>query len=149
MSLIIQEIIEISRISASLKNISINYSQSNDLEVYADQNMLKTVLRNLIFNSIKFTNSGGKIDVFAMQNCNFVEIIVSDNGVGINEENRNKLFNLDTNTTTMGTNNEKGSGLGLVLCKEFVEKHGGKIWVESVVEQGSDFKFTLPLIGKS
>lgn len=146
LSLIIQEIIEISNITATVKNISFNYLQLENLEVYADENMLKTVMRNLIFNSIKFTNSGGKIDIFATQNCKFIEITVSDNGIGINKENRNKLFNLETNVTTLGTNNEKGSGLGLVLCKEFVEMHGGKIWVESEVGKGSDFKFTLPLL---
>lgn len=146
LSLIIQEILEISNIIASIKNISFNNLQSDSLEVYADQNMLKTVLRNLVFNSIKFTNHGGKIDIFAKQNHKFIEITVSDNGVGISEENRKKLFNLETNITTTGTSNEKGSGLGLVLCKEFVEMHGGKIWVESEEGKGSDFKFTLPLV---
>jgi len=102
-------------------------------------------LRNLISNAIKFTNSNGKINVTALQNYNFIEITVSDNGVGMNEETRNKLFSLEKNETTIGTANEKGSGLGLVLCKEFVEKHGGKIWVESEEGKGSDFKFTLPL----
>lgn len=145
-SLIIQEIIEISNITASIKNISFNNLQSDSLEVYADQNMLKTVLRNLIFNSIKFTNHGGKIDIFATQNQKFIEITVSDNGVGISEESIKKLFNLETNITTTGTNNEKGSGLGLVLCKEFVEMHGGKIWVESEEGKGSNFKFTLPIV---
>lgn len=146
LSLIIQEVIEISKITASIKKISINFLQSDNIEVYADQNMLKTVLRNLVFNSIKFTNPGGKIDILAMQNFNFVEITVSDSGIGISEENRKKLFNLETNITTTGTDNEKGSGLGLVLCKEFVEMHGGKIWVESEEGKGSDFKFTLPLL---
>ncbi|NOQ27245.1 MAG: hypothetical protein GQ564_17935 [Bacteroidales bacterium] len=146
LSLIIQEIIEISNIIASIKNISFNNLQSDSLEVYADQNMLKTVLRNLVFNSIKFTNHGGEIDIYAKQIHEFIEITVSDNGVGIYEEDIKKLFNLETNITTTGTNNEKGSGLGLVLCKEFVEIHGGEIWVESEKGKGSDFKFTLPLV---
>jgi signal transduction histidine kinase len=107
--------------------------------------MIKTVLRNLISNAIKFTNSKGKIDLTALQNNNFIEIAVSDNGVGMSNETRKKLFDISTNITTKGTANEKGSGLGLILCKEFVEKHGGKIWIESEEGKGSDFKFTLPL----
>jgi len=80
-----------------------------------------------------------------LQKDNYIEISVSDNGVGMNEETQNKLFNMDTNDTTPGTAEEKGSGLGLVLCKEFVKKHGGNIWVESELGKGSVFKFTLPL----
>jgi signal transduction histidine kinase len=107
--------------------------------------MLKTVLRNLISNSIKFTNTNGRIDVYALQKQNAIEITVKDNGVGINEIIRDKLFKIDKTATTRGTADEKGSGLGLALCKEFVEKHGGKIWVESELGKGSNFKFTLPV----
>jgi len=142
---VIQEIFELSNLSAKNKNIVLNHIPSEEIEVLADLNMLKTVLRNLISNAIKFTNSNGKIDVYALQNDNFIEIAVSDNGVGMNEETRNKLFSIETNETTLGTANEQGSGLGLLLCKEFVEKHGGKIWVESELGKGSVFKFTLPL----
>ena len=107
--------------------------------------MLKTVLRNLISNAIKFTKSGGDVNVFVISKHNKVEISISDNGVGINDETRKKLFDASINLTSWGTANEKGSGLGLVLCKEFVEKLGGNIWVESEEGKGSDFKFTLPL----
>ena len=144
LSPIIQEVFELSNSSAQNKNIVLNYIQSEEIVVLADSNMIKTVLRNLISNAIKFTNSNGKIDVYALQNDKFIEIAVSDNGVGMNEETRNKLFSIETNETTLGTANEKGSGLGLLLCKEFVEKHGGKIWIESEEGKGSIFYFTLP-----
>jgi len=144
LSPIIQEVFELSNSSAKNKNIVLNHIPSEEIIVFADPNMLKTVLRNLISNAIKFTNSNGKIDVTVLQNDNFIEIAVSDNGVGMKDETRNKLFSLETNETTMGTANEKGSGLGLLLCKEFVAKHGGKIWIESEEGKGSIFYFTLP-----
>jgi len=145
LSSIIQETIEISNSAAKIKNIAIKYNQSDEVEVYADKDMLKTVLRNLISNAIKFTKSGGDVNVFVISKHNKVEISISDNGVGINDETRKKLFDASINLTSWGTANEKGSGLGLVLCKEFVEKLGGNIWVESEEGKGSDFKFTLPL----
>lgn len=142
---IINEIIELVNSIAKLKNISLNYDSPREIEVFTDQNILKTVLRNLISNSIKFTKPGGNINVFTISKQNKVEITVSDNGVGMNTETKNKLFKIDSNYTTVGTENEKGSGLGLALCKEFVEKLGGNIWLESEEGKGSDFKFTLPL----
>lgn len=145
LSSIIQGIIELLNPNVKSKNISLNYLHSDEIEVFADLNMIKTILRNLISNAIKFTNSNGEINVYALQKDKFIEIAVSDNGVGMNEETRNKLFRSETNESTNGTANEKGSGLGLILCKEFIEKHGGKIWVESEEGKGSDFKFTLPL----
>ena len=106
--------------------------------------MLNTILRNLISNAIKFTSIGGHIRVFTISKEDHVEITISDDGIGMNKEKLKGLFNITSNSTTIGTANEKGSGLGLVLCKEFVEKHKGKIWVESEEGKGSDFKFTLP-----
>ncbi|MDZ7765985.1 MAG: transporter substrate-binding domain-containing protein [Melioribacteraceae bacterium] len=144
LSAIINEILEVSKSVAKIKNISINYTQTDDVEVYADVNMLKTILRNLISNAIKYTHSNGEIAISAVQNQNNIEITVSDNGVGMSEETCNKLFEIDTNITTTGTANEKGSGLGLILCKEFVEKHGGEIWVKSELGKGSTFIFSLP-----
>jgi len=144
LSSIIQEIFELSNSSAKNKNISLNHIPSEEIVVLADPNMIKTVLRNLISNAIKFTNSNGKINVTALQNDNFIEIAVSDDGVGMKDETLKNLFDISTNITTKGTANEKGSGLGLILCKEFVEKHGGKIWVESEEGKGSIFYFTLP-----
>ncbi len=146
---IIQAIVEFLNSSASIKKITLNSSVSDDIVAYADPNMLKTVLRNLISNAIKFTNSGGKIDIYSVSDQNQIEITVSDTGVGMNEETRNKLFRIDTKFTTTGTADERGSGLGLTLCKEFVEKHGGKIWIEGEVGKGSRFIFTLPLNGST
>jgi two-component system sensor histidine kinase/response regulator len=102
-------------------------------------------LRNLISNAIKFTELGGNIRVLATLKDQHVEITISDDGIGMNEEKCIELFKIASNTTTIGTANENGSGLGLVLCKEFVEKNNGTIWVKSKEGKGSDFKFTLPL----
>ncbi|MBI9039948.1 PAS domain-containing sensor histidine kinase [Lutibacter sp.] len=144
-SSIIQNILETSRSNTIIKNIAINFIPSGAIEVFADQNMLETVLRNLISNAIKFTNLNGEISINTLQDKDFCEITISDNGVGMNAERCKQLFSIDINKTTKGTANEKGSGLGLVLCKEFVEKQGGIIWVESKEGHGSSFKFTLPL----
>jgi PAS domain S-box-containing protein len=141
---IILKNISLNRLLAETKNISINYFSSDDVEVYADENMLKTVLRNLISNAIKFTNVGGNIKIYAILKQDHVEITISDNGIGMNEKKRKSLFDISSKTT-LGTANENGSGLGLVLCKEFVMKNKGEIWVESEEGKGSSFKFTLPL----
>ncbi len=143
---IIGEVLRHERLSANSKDISIKNCASEGIEVFADENMLKTVLRNLISNAVKFTNSGGQISVYAIKKEDHVEIRISDNGIGMNEKILKGLFKLTSNPSTLGTAKEKGSGLGLVLCKDFVEKHKGEIWVESVEGTGSDFKFTLPFI---
>jgi signal transduction histidine kinase len=132
--------------TANTKNLTIHYSSADHIKVFADVDMLKAVLRNLVSNAIKFTNSGGKININAEQNSENVTVSVSDNGVGIPSDNLIKLFDISEVLSTKGTEEETGTGLGLLLCKEFVEKHGGKIWVESVVGKGSDFKFTLPVL---
>lgn len=142
---VILEIIALNKLHAETKKIYIVYSSSTEIEVYADENMLRTVLRNLISNAIKFTNIGGKIHIYTTLKQEHVEISIADNGIGINKEKSKMLFEIISNTTTVGTANENGSGLGLVLCKEFVNKNGGEIWVESEEGKGSDFKFTLPL----
>jgi len=131
--------------SANAKKIVINYSATDNLNVFADADMIKTVLRNLVSNAIKFTNKGGVININAVENYGNVTISVSDNGIGIKPDNLAKLFDLSQVVTTTGTAEETGTGLGLLLCKEFVEKHQGKIWVESEVGKGSEFKFTLPI----
>ncbi|MFO7863604.1 MAG: ATP-binding protein, partial [Salinivirgaceae bacterium] len=142
---IIYEMVEASKSIAKIKNISLSYAQTSDFDVYADANMFKTILRNLLSNAIKYTHANGEITISAVQNKDNIEISVSDNGVGMSEDKRTKLFEIDTNTTTAGTANELGSGLGLMLCKEFVEKHGGQIWVQSRLGEGSTFTFSLPL----
>ena len=128
---------------AFAKNITISGLKIEHVNVYADEDMLKTILLNLVSNAIKFTNSGGKISINAEQNSENVTISVSDNGVGISSDNLSKLFDISEVLSTKGTAGESGTGLGLLLCKEFVEKHGGKIWVESEEGKGSVFKFTL------
>jgi PAS domain S-box-containing protein len=138
------EVIENLKLNATNKNITINVF-ALDVHILADKNMLNTILRNLISNAIKFTKNGGQIDINAETNHTYVTITVSDNGTGIKPEILPKLFDISCKLTTMGTENEKGTGLGLLLCKEFAEKHGGQIWVESELGKGSDFKFSLPL----
>ena len=145
LGVIIKEVLETFSSISKNKNITLNFIQSDTIEVYSDVNMLKTVLRNLICNAIKFTHPKGTIKISIIQNQNNIEITISDNGVGMNKETQRKLFKIDPTIIATGTAAEKGSGLGLILCKEFVEKLQGKIWVESELGKGSDFKFTLPL----
>ena len=130
--------------NAVQKSIILSNLLPEDMTVLAERTMLSTVFRNLISNAIKFTNTGGKIEIYTLPQKDFIEFIVSDNGVGMEKEISDKLFRMDTTITTQGTQNEIGSGLGLILCKEFVEKQGGKIWVESQPGYGSKFHFTLP-----
>jgi PAS domain S-box-containing protein len=144
LSSLISEAINTSRSRALLKNISLNIIETEKVEVYVDENMVMVILRNLISNAIKFTKPGGEININVIPGTKQVEVSISDNGVGMDEEKMKTLFKVSSNTTSRGTANEKGSGLGLVLCKEFVEKLNGKIWVESEKGKGSNFKFTLP-----
>ena len=131
------------------KGITLINSVPDLQNVYADRQMLNSILRNLISNAIKFTYPGGRILITAEDRDNEHLIAVADDGIGIKEEVVHKLFRIEESFSISGTNNEKGTGLGLIMCKEFVEKHGGKIWVEpnldqSQQHQGSIFKFTLP-----
>jgi len=142
---ICKNILETLTLNAKAKNITINCLITDHQIVFADADMIKTVLRNLVSNAIKFTNNGGIININAEQTLSNITISVSDNGIGISPNNITKLFDISQVITTIGTAEETGTGLGLLLCKEFVEKHGGKIWVESEVGKGSDFKFALPV----
>lgn len=133
---------------AKEKGISLSSEITEGLIVSSDKNMIATVIRNLLTNAIKFTSRGGSVKI-----CNVVEednlkITVSDTGIGISEKNIKKLFRLDTYFRKTGSDNEKGTGLGLILCKELVEKMNGKIWVESEFGKGSHFIFTIPGQGK-
>jgi two-component system sensor histidine kinase/response regulator len=145
---IVEEIFLRLNSTAWLKNINLISTLSDDIVAYADHNMLHTILRNLVSNAIKFTDSDGKVDISAVSKQDHIEISVNDNGVGINEENQKRLFGAVANFTLLGTANESSSGLGLMLCKEFVEKHQGKIWVKSELGKGSKFVFTLPVSNK-
>jgi PAS domain S-box-containing protein len=132
--------------SAELKKVKLINNVSEVIHVVADKYMLETILRNLINNAIKFTNREGNVSISAIRKGNFAEIAVSDNGVGINEENQKKLFRIDTKFQTNGTADEAGTGLGLILCKEFVGENGGTIYVNSEEGKGTKFIFTLPLL---
>lgn len=131
-------------IQAEKKNITINNNAEKDYWIEIDPNMMQTVFRNLISNAVKFSNENGTIDVNITDNNSNLEVEIKDNGIGISEEDLNKLFRIDIHHTTIGTKNEAGTGLGLILCKEFIEKHGGNIRVDSKINQGSSFKFTIP-----
>ncbi len=130
--------------NANKKRITIANNIPDELNIKADSEMLNTIIRNLLSNAIKFTPSNGKIELNAVEEKNHVEISVKDNGKGISKENLSKLFKLDSSYSTPGTEKEEGTGLGLILCKEFVEKHGGTISVESELNKGSIFSFTIP-----
>ncbi|BAX80057.1 sensor histidine kinase [Labilibaculum antarcticum] len=129
---------------AGQKKITIVRNLPANVPVFADKAMISTVLRNLISNGVKFTHPGGKIIISVVENQSELKVLVSDNGVGIPKDKVQKIFHINQNYTTLGTNKEKGTGLGLLLCKEFVEKHEGNIWVESEEGKGSIFYFTLP-----
>ncbi len=107
--------------------------------------MINTVLRNLLSNAIKFTSNNGEINIFTKIVDSEVLIQIQDSGIGMTEEVQRKLFLIEEHHTTLGTEGEKGTGLGLVLCKELIEKNNGKLWVESEVRVGTTFSFTLPL----
>jgi signal transduction histidine kinase len=130
--------------SANNKNIKLVDNIPADIHLMMDSNMINTALRNLISNSIKFTPEGGEIQINFTKKDKFVEVSVKDNGVGISQDNIDKLFKIGENHSTLGTSQEKGTGLGLILCMEFVEMHGGKIWAQSEVGVGTEFIFTLP-----
>jgi PAS domain S-box-containing protein len=130
--------------NAAKKNIKLSNLIPRGTMIKADQNMVNSILHNLITNAIKFTNQGGEIIISCNQIENFYFIKVQDNGVGIREENLQKLFKISEQVTTLGTDKEKGTGLGLLLVKEMIEKHGGSISVKSKPGEGSSFIFSLP-----
>jgi signal transduction histidine kinase len=140
-----KEVIDVLEEYAHEKNITIRCNLPDKFEIYGDKDMIETIVRNLISNAIKFTEKDGTIEIYSRLQDVFIEIIIADNGIGISENDKQKLFNYDYNNSQLGTDQEKGTGLGLIICKEFIKKHGGKIWIEDNPEKGSEFKFTLPL----
>ena len=127
------------------KGIEIRYDVSEDLRVFADGNMFESIIRNLVSNALKFTAPRGNISIIARSaGDHWVEIKVNDTGIGMNKEIVENLFRLDTNTNRKGTEGEPSTGLGLIICKDLIKKHGGKLWVESEEGKGSTFYFTLP-----
>lgn len=131
--------------SASQKEIEVTNAIPEFIKVNADKNMLNSVLRNLLSNAIKYTNRGGIVNINANELPNrMIEISVKDNGVGISDVDIKRLFKIEEKVRSKGTEGEDTTGLGLLLCKEFIEKNGGKIWVESMKGKGSTFSFSLP-----
>jgi len=141
---LIEDEISLNSFVATNKKINIETNNLLPIMITGDRNMLKTILRNLIINAVKYTNPGGTIKIDAKINENYVEVSICDSGIGIDPKVLSKLFKTDELISTEGTGKETGSGLGLLLCKEFVNKHNGKICVESKVEKGSTFRFSLP-----
>ena len=141
---IVAEVIYLFKAKAKQNGVKLSNKVSLSQQVFCDQNMVNTILRNLVSNAINFTQAKGTVIVEAKNNGEEVFISVTDSGIGISEENINKLLQIDKKHIEPNINGEKGTGLGLILCKEFVEKHDGKIWVESQEGEGSKFIFTLP-----
>jgi signal transduction histidine kinase len=140
---IIQSNIVLTRNLVEEKNLKIEYNLQKEIKVYADKNMIKTVVRNLITNAIKFTEEGG-IFIEVAENKSQTEISIRDTGVGIDAGKLNSLFDIGGMQSTQGTRGESGTGLGLILCKEFIQKNNGNIFVRSEIGKGSTFEFTLP-----
>ena len=138
------EIMNLYSESTNNKQIELVNIIKENILIYADRYMIDTIMRNFVSNSIKFTNPGGKIIINALINGHNAEVSVTDNGIGISSENQRNLFRIDEQYRRDGTAKEKGTGLGLILCKEFIEKNGGVLWVESEEGKGSRFSFTVP-----
>jgi len=145
LDVILEQVKALVELNLNAKDQRLIVDNNPDLVIYADKDMIATVLRNLVFNAIKFSNKGAEIHLKITINDSNVRIDVIDSGIGIAEETIQKLFAIDQNTSTEGTDGETGTGLGLVICKEFIEKNEGSIWVESQLGKGSVFSFTLPL----
>ena len=140
---LVTELFELFRLQTTTKKINLLSNIEKHTILFAEKNILQLVLRNLISNAIKFTPVGGKIEVGINHSDSDDQIYVKDSGVGIQEENKLKLFSEDKHYSTRGTQNEKGTGLGLLLCKEFIEKIGGAISVDSKISEGSTFTIYL------
>ncbi len=131
--------------SAYHKRIRMNCEVEETIRVFADENMVAAVIRNLISNALKYTGFNGEVEITAVRKAKMAEVSVADTGIGMTPAEVSKLFRIESVNTTTGTENEKGSGLGLLLCHEFITKNGGSIRAESKPGEGSTFIFTLPL----
>ena len=141
----ISGVLEIFNLVAGEKNIKLVFNVKDKIEVYSDIDMVKTIVRNLLSNAIKFSYPDSDIVVDVKKIDKMAVVSVKDSGKGMSEDDQKKLFNSDTHFSKYGTNNEEGSGLGLLLCKDFAEKNGGRLWLESKEGEGSTFYFTTPL----
>lgn len=141
---IVEKSVNVCKDFADGKGIELQISITENLSILADENMLNSVMRNLITNAIKYTPKGGRVTITAQASESLVEVAVTDTGIGMSSETMNKLFKIHEIDSKEGTEKEAGTGLGLLLCKTFIEKHGGKINVESELGKGSCFRFTIP-----
>lgn len=141
---LINESIEPSLANATQKEITVIKNIGNHISVKADDNSIKTIIRNLFNNAIKYTPNGGLVEFNAFRNGNNIEVSITDTGIGMSPKTISKLFKIDESHSRLGTNNESGTGLGLILCKDIIAKNDGKIWVESEIGKGSVFKFSIP-----
>ncbi len=142
---LVKRVVELLQTVADQKKIALNCTVPADMTVFADLRMLNMVLRNLLSNAIKFSNPESNVSIEATRDEAMVVIAVQDNGMGMDQDTAAGIFSLDKTTSRVGTKGELGSGIGLILCKEFVEMHGGRIWVETTPGQGSIFKFSVPI----
>jgi signal transduction histidine kinase len=145
---VVNDVISVLIGNAIRKNISLRSEMTPYTFVFADQNMSYSIIQNLVANAIKFTDNGGEVRTSTVEKEDFYLISVCDNGIGIKAEDMLKLFRIDVQHTTLGTAREKGTGLGLILCKDLIEKQGGTLSVESVYGKGTTFSFTLPKYSK-
>lgn len=141
---ILNEETENIQLFTSQKQININSLVLPNEKVFADKNMVKSILRNLLTNAIKYSHKHGDIEISTIKNNKFLEVSIKDYGVGMKNEIANTLFSARNHISNRGTGNEPGTGFGLMLCKEFIDIHKGKIWIISKLGEGSEFKFTLP-----
>lgn len=144
----VASVIEIFKLVAGVKNIKLNYADTSKIEVHADIDMVKTIVRNLLSNAIKFSYNDSEIIIRTVVDGDNVIVSVKDCGKGMTAEDQKKLLNAETHFSKYGTNNEEGSGLGLLLCQDFAMKNGGRLWFESEEGKGSTFFFSIPLTNK-
>ena len=141
---VIKQEVSYLQLNADKKKITIKSLLNESITAYADKNIISSVIRNLINNAIKFTNTNGRVEIWAQETASEVEISITDSGVGIDNDDLDKIFQLNSSISNKGTANEEGTGLGLLLCKEFIQMNNGRIWVKSIKGKGSTFSFTLP-----
>lgn len=141
---LILDVMDLFRELASQKSIELKFEYDQQVLISIDRDMIRSVIRNLISNGIKFTQKGGTVKVRVIQGKEDLQLVVSDNGIGLSDRIKSSLFKIDDNQSTRGTMGESGTGLGLILCKEFIELHHGKIWAESVLGKGTDVYISIP-----
>lgn len=140
---ICKEIIELFHNITTAKNVSIINNLTDEMLVYADENHVKVILRNIIANAVKFSHSGSEIVVKGSARRNFIRITVADNGIGMTQDKIEKIMNAELTISAAGTKGEKGTGIGLLLCREFIETNGGKMTIQSEIDKGTTVSFTL------